>query len=418
MKYEVNLSDISSVMNFLKPGDTVFLLDEVISNLNIKITSIGELLKRITIQPINPGKVIVTGKISLTVSGKYTTIANIIFKNGGNSKSIILEGYGNRLTGCDINLDHSDGPIIMVRPKNNRIDHCYFHDFTKAKRWIQKDSQSTSADFFLFDHNLVKNRKEGNSNGFETIQLRNDNNKIESNSIISQNYFYNCNGELEMISVKSSGNIVSNNTIDKCKGTITLRSGYNNLIVNNKFIQSNLKDAGGIRITGEGHIIKSNLFYNIQNGNTNGTALSIINGTTKKPTYQQVKNLTILNNLFLENECDIVLGINRYDLIPDHIKFTGNVVYKTNNNPVFSKKGSKCDNVFFTNNRFFVNNMGKAPDNIGEKEDFKSFDISSINTDLYGVFENYGLNWNIPVEDTEINIEIDELYSTLKLSLI
>jgi len=418
MQYQVKLSVLSSMLTILKPGDTVLLFDEVISNLNLNITSKGELLKRITIKPLNPGKVIVTGKISLIISGKYTTIANITFKDGGNENSIVLKGYGNRLTGFDINLNNTNGPIIMVYPKNNRIDHCYIHDFTKADRWIQKDPNSTSEDFFLFDHNLVKNRKQGNSNGFETLQLRNEDNRIQSKSIITQNYFQNCDGEIEMISIKSSDNIVSNNTIDKCKGTITLRSGFNNLIINNKFIQSNLKDAGGIRITGEGHIIKSNLFYNIKNGNTTGAALSIMNGTTDKPTYQQVKNLIITNNLFLENECDIVLGLDRYNLIPNNIQFTGNVFYKSEKNPVFSDRGSKCDKVVFTNNRYFVQNIGDAPDNYGKTENFKTFDLASMNTNLYGVIDEYGLNWNIPVEETEIIIEVNELYYMLKSSLI
>jgi poly(beta-D-mannuronate) lyase len=418
MEYQLKLSNLSSMMSILKAGDKVLLFDEVISNLNLNISSKGELLKRITIQPLNPGKVIVTGRISLIISGRYTTIANIIFKDGGNPNSIILKGYGNRLTGFDINLNNTNGPIIMVHPKNNRIDHCYIHDFTKSDRWIQKDPNSTSEDFFLFDHNFVKNRKQGDSNGFETLQLRNEDNKIQSKSIITQNYFENCDGEIELISIKSSDNIISNNTIDQCKGTITLRSGFNNIIVNNKFIQSNLKDAGGVRITGEGHIIKSNLFSNIKNGNTNGAALSIMNGTNEKPTYQQVKNLIISNNLFMENECDIVLGLDKYNLKPINIQFTGNVFFKSDKNPVFSNRGSKCDKVVFTNNRFFVQNIGDAPDDYGKIENFKTFDKSLMNTDLYGVTNKFGLNWNTPVEETEILIEINELYIKLKSSLL
>lgn len=418
MEYKCKLSEMSSITSILKAGDTVLLLDEVITNLNLNITTKGLLRKRITIKPIKAGKVIVSGKISLILSGNYITLANIIFKDGGNANSIILKGYGNRLTGIDLNLNNTNGPIIMVHPKNNRIDHCYIHDFTKADRWIQKDPNSKDEDFFLFDHNFVKNRKQGSGNGFETLQLRNEDNKIKSKSIITQNYFQNCDGEIEMISVKSSENIISNNTIDKCKGTITLRSGFNNIVVNNKFIQSKLENAGGIRVTGEDHIIKSNLFFGIKNGNTMGTCISIMNGTTDKPTYQQVKNLTIINNVFLENECDIVLGLDRYNLIPENINFIGNLFFKSDKNPVFSDRGSKCKNVVFKNNRYFTQNIGDAPDSFGKTESYNNFDIKQINTNCYGAIEDYGLSWETPVEDTEITIEINELYDKLKSSLL
>ena len=38
----------------------------------------------------------------------------------------------------------------MVYPKNNRIDHCYIHDFTKEDRWIQKDPGSKSEDYIWY----------------------------------------------------------------------------------------------------------------------------------------------------------------------------------------------------------------------------------------------------------------------------
>jgi hypothetical protein len=41
-----------------------------------------------------------------------------------------------------------------------------------------------------------------------------------------------------------------------------------------------------------------------------------------------------------------------------------------------------------------------------------------MNTNLYGVIDEYGLNWNIPVEETEIIIEVNELYYMLKSSLM
>ena len=58
---------------------------------------------------------------------------------------------------------------------------------------------------------------------------------------IMNNLFENCNGEIEMISVKSSENIIYQNTITNCKATITLRHGQGSIIAKNKFLQSNMK---------------------------------------------------------------------------------------------------------------------------------------------------------------------------------
>ena len=415
MEYNVSFDKISSVFPKIKPGDKIILDDGIINNLSINITTKGELLNRITIKPKNPGKLILTGKISITISGSYTTLANIVLKDGGNENAITIKGNGNRLTGCDISLDNTNGPIIMVYPKNNRIDHCYIHDFTKEDRWIQKDPGSKSEDYILIDHNIIKNRKKGSKgNGYETIQLRNEDNSIKSNSIIYQNMFEKCDGEIEMISIKSSDNIIANNTTISSKATITLRSGDNNYIINNKFLQNNIDDSGGLRITGKNHVIKSNLFKEINGGDSSNCAICIINKTS----YQQVKNLKVLNNIFINNYCDIALGSGGGKVTPTDIYFNDNIVYKTSKNPVFSKKGAECKNLVFKDNKYYVSNIGESPENFGSVESPSKFNPSIIDENKYGVVEKYGTQWNVEPETLDLNVEIQEYYEKLKSKLL
>ena len=415
MEYNTSFDKINSVLSKVKPGDKIILEDGTINNLSINITTKGELLNRITIKPKNPGKLILTGKISITISGSYTTLANIVLKDGGNKNAITIKGNGNRLTGCDISLDNTDGPIIMLCPKNNRIDHCYIHDFTKESRWIQKDSGSKPEDYILIDHNIIKNRKKGSKgNGYETIQLRNDDNSIKSKSIIYQNMFEKCDGEIEMISVKSSDNIIANNTTISSKATITLRAGSNNYIVNNKFLQNNTDGSGGLRITGENHTIKSNLFKEINGGDSSNCAICIIN----KESYQQVKNLEVSNNIFINNDYDIALGSGGGKVTPTDIYFNDNIVYKTSKNAVFSKKGAECKNLVFRDNKYYVSNIGESPENFGSIESPSNFNLSSIDENKYGVTEKYGIQWNVEPETLDLNIEIQEFYEKLKSKLL
>jgi poly(beta-D-mannuronate) lyase len=411
MEYNTSFDKINSALSKVKPGDKIILEDGTINNLSININTKGQLLNRITIKPKNPGKLILTGKISITISGSYTTLANLVLKDGGNENAITIRGNGNRLTGCDISLDNTNGPIIMVYPKNNRIDHCYIHDFTKEDRWIQKDPGSKSEDYILIDHNIIKNRKKGSKgNGYETIQLRNEENSIKSKSIIYQNMFEKCDGEIEMISIKSSDNIIANNTTISSKATITLRSGNNNYIVNNKFLQNNTDNSGGLRITGKNHTIKSNLFKEINGGDSTNCAICIIN----KESYQQVKNLKVSNNIFINNDYDIVLGSGGGNVTPTDIYFNDNIVYKTSKNPVFSKKGGECKNLVFTDNKYYVSNIGKSPINFGSVESPSKFNVSIIDENKYGVTEKYGTQWNVEPETLDLNVEIQEYYERLK----
>jgi poly(beta-D-mannuronate) lyase len=414
MEYSVSLLNIKSILSKLKAGDKVWLEDGSHNNLNVKIDCKGSLKSRITIKAKNPGKVILTGNIKINLSGSYTTLANIVMKDGGVENSIEIRGKGNRLCGCDISLNNSNGPVLMIYPKFNRIDHCYFHDYSKSDRWIQKDPNSKSEDYILIDHNVIKNRKQGRGNGFETIQLRNEDNKIKSKSIILENSFEKCDGEIEMISVKSSDNIIANNTINSCKATITLRSGFSNYVVNNKFLQNNVDESGGIRVTGENHIIKNNLFKEINGGDSTGCAISIIS----KPQYQQVKKLQIINNVFINNECDLGLGIGKGNLPPTDIVFINNIFYKTSKNPIFSKKGSDCNNLVFNNNEYYASNIGENKKDVGVLQSPSKFDKSRINENIYGNTEKCGILWDVEPETLDINIELDSYYEETKKKLL
>lgn len=426
--YSSRLDSLKNLQSKLKPGDKVLLEDGIYNNLTLTLTCKGTKTNRITIKAKNPGKVLVTGSCSISFEGNYTTLANLIFQDGGKSEGIKLKGNGNRLTGCDINFNNTNGPVIMIYAKNNRLDHNILHDFTKGDRWIQKNpNKNKIPDFLMIDNNILRNRPQGKkSNGFETIQLRNEDNKIASKSIIMNNIFEKCDGEIEMISVKSSENIIYQNTILNCKATITLRHGQGTIIACNKFLQNNIDGTGGIRVIGENHIITNNLFKEINGGTTLNCAISISNGAKSKPSYQQVKNLTITKNIFLNNECDFVLGLaNKGRLLPTGIRIRDNIIYKTTKNPIFSGKGSTCKELTMFGNKFYGLSYGSNPKEnntpllkptdikINELVDEKKFgaqDESNIG------YENFWKNKQEP-EATDLLIDIEEFYTQLKTQL-
>lgn len=76
--------------------------------------------------------------------------------------------------------------------------------------------------------------------------------------------FHHCNGEVEVVSIKSSDNIIRNNVFLECRGILALRHGNRNLVEGNAFIGNGLPCTGGVRVVNEGHIIKGNLFYGLK----------------------------------------------------------------------------------------------------------------------------------------------------------
>jgi poly(beta-D-mannuronate) lyase len=211
--YILDFNQLKDIQPELIEGDTVLIKDGTYPDLSLTINNKALLNKRITIKSENFGKVILTGNCKINIIGNYITFGDFIFKDGGIKNSVEIKGLGNRITNCDFSFNNSDGPIIAIHSKNNRIDHCIFHDFTKAGVWVEVIRTSIN-DYVLIDHNIFRNRSLGIGNGFETIRIGTSGNSLsDSNSIIYNNLFENCDGELEAISNKSSGNIIYKNTL-------------------------------------------------------------------------------------------------------------------------------------------------------------------------------------------------------------
>ena len=299
VEYTTKLDKFESIQSKLKAGDIVLIEDGTYSNINLNISTKGAFDKRITIKAKNPGKVILTGKIILKIAGTFTTVANFVFKDGGLSNGIKIQGTGNRLTGCDISLNKSDGSVVVIRDQNNRIDHCIFHDYSMAGVWLCLERSDSSENYALIDHNIFKNRAPGSGNGFETIRLGTSGDSLSnSKSMVVQNLFENCDGEIETVSNKSSQNIIYKNTLKTSAGTLCLRHGNGSIVATNKVEQNNKKESGGIRVVaGEDHIVFNNLITSVNN-----CGIILSNGKTSGIYNLPVKRVKVYNNILMIEE--------------------------------------------------------------------------------------------------------------------
>src|SRR5262249_10858710 len=107
------------------------------------------------------------------------------------------------------------------------------------------------------------------ANGAETIRFGLSGLSLSDGfGIIEHNLFVRCNGENELISIKSSSNTIRYNTLLDSPGTqLTLRHGNDSLVYGNY-----LRNTDGIRIFGDRHQIFSNYLEN------NSVGINIGNG--------------------------------------------------------------------------------------------------------------------------------------------
>lgn len=76
------------------------------------------------------------------------------------------------------------------------------------------------------DHNWFGPRPVYGSNGAETIRVGTSQQAYSSsNTLIEENLFDRCNGEVEVVSIKSSDNVIRRNVFFESEGVLALRHG-------------------------------------------------------------------------------------------------------------------------------------------------------------------------------------------------
>lgn len=411
--YNIIFTDLSKVLPKLFPGDIVIIEDGIFTNIDVNLNCNGEFRKKITIKAKNPGNLIITGKSKIIISGKYITLANIIFKDGGVINSIDISGIGNRLTGCDISFNNSDGPIILLKGIKNRIDHCILQNFSNAGVWLCLQRYNNIIDYCIIDHNIFRNRSPGGGNGFETIRLGVSGSSLtNSRTIIYENLFENCDGEIEIISSKSCENIIHRNTIITTMGAITLRHGNRCIVSGNKILQNGKNETSGIRIAaGEDHII----FNNLIEKTTNNSSINLNSGTNSGIFNLPVKNIQVTKNISINCNVDYLIGSDKFFVQPSNCVYSYNIVYKTDNNPVFGINNGVA-NITYDNNEYYATNLGS--DNGEKLNNPLNFDLTKVNYNDYGNKDDVGIDWTNSPENTEIGLDFEIFYNKLKGQII
>lgn len=338
----IDLASLQKTLKEASPGDTIYISEGTYTDVRLQLEGYGAVNKPVVVMARKPGTVFIEGASNLRLCGEYIEINGLHFRNGYTPEGGIIEFRNGgkianncRVTECVIDYFNptnrgASGSWILLYGRHNRLDHnsVFGKLYTGVTLAVILNSEEDRGNHHSIDHNYFGERPVLGSNGGETIRVGTSHHAFfSSNTVIEDNMFHHCDGEVEVVSIKSSDNIIRNNVFLECRGILALRHGNRNLVEKNAFIGNNLPFTGGVRVVNEGHTIKDNLFYGLK-GDRFFAALGLMNAVPNSlpNRYHHVKDVTLENNRFIN--CDHILFCvgkdNERTLPPSNIIFCRN----------------------------------------------------------------------------------------------
>ncbi|MCH6259123.1 hypothetical protein MLD52_21380 [Puniceicoccaceae bacterium K14] len=340
-------ADLNDVFEAAVPGDEIVIANGTYEDYGMNINASGTENARITVRAETPGGVILKGKSFIRFGGNYITASGFHFYNGddydrevGSSVVQFRANNGNvhahhcRLTDCaiidmnsweqDVDDDDDDGDSeefifhsskwIQLYGTNHRVDHCHFSDKKVRGALLITElipqGGENGTPYGEYNHK-IDNNYFGSipvgfaSNEFETLRLgTSDYSSFNGNMVVEDNYFYRCDGEIEVISNKSSNNTYRNNSFIECQGSLVVRHGDGCTLEGNVILGGGISQTGGIRLNGEGHTVVNNYISGVRGtGLRAGLVLRAaggVEGEDEDGGYDQVRNALIAFNTWYD----------------------------------------------------------------------------------------------------------------------
>jgi len=333
--------DVSAVFAAAQPEDVIVMADGAWNNVALHLEGSGTAEQPITLRAQTPGRVVVTGKSHLRLSGRHLVVEGLFFQDiVGESEVIALRtssakhAHDCRLTNCAIiNRLGAEGQIeskwVSVYGTNNRVDHCHFSGKnsrgTTLVVWV-----GDGPDDHRIDHNYFGHRPPLGVNGGESVRVgTSDVSMNDSRTIVESNVFEECDGEAEIISNKSCENVYRGNTFLRCAGALTLRHGNRSTVEGNYFLGEGKRLTGGVRVIGDDHRVVNNYFEGLT-GDESRSAISFMNGIVRSPLsgYFQVHRAEIAFNTLIDCKYPIAIGVGagtKQSLAPESCIVANNV---------------------------------------------------------------------------------------------
>lgn len=342
-----SMDELKKAAKNLNPGDTLELSEGEWESVELSLRARGTEEAPIVVKGASNGNTVITGRSWIGIGGHYITVRDLHFKGVEPPSSVEgivqfrdsgkREAEHSRLSNCvfescnpkDLSRRYKWVQIYGVK---NRVDHTVFanqqHNGVAIQvRMAKEDVQHR------IDHNHFIDRAEGDGNGFEMIQVgQSQDSENVGNCLVENNLFERCDGEIEIISNKTCGNVYRGNVFLESKGSLTLRHGNDCIVEGNVFIGNGKEGSTGLRIVGSRHVVKGNYFEGLY-GRTGGVIV-LYTGIPKSPLngYFAADNVSIENNLLVNSAGNAMYLLGGYgekgrDILPTGVKIRDNLVH-------------------------------------------------------------------------------------------
>ena len=429
-------SEVKAILPELKPGDNIVMANGTWTDQHIKFAAKGTEESPITLRAQTNAMVILNGQSKLEISGDWLVVDGLRFEGGALKSGSIVNFTGplgnatnSRFTNSSI-ISYNPTEIetryfwVSLRGQHNRVDHNYFYNQNHSGVTVVVWRDTPTPDFHRIDSNHFADRPEGKGNGFETIRVGTSTEcESTSSSIVESNLFERTDGEMEIISNKSCGNVFQYNTFFQCAGTLTLRHGHNNLVQGNFFLGDGKERTGGLRVIGRNQVVVNNYFSNLS-GRADG-AIAITAGVLDTPLngYSQVENAIIAHNTIVNVKRSAIalsqgLGSSKRTLRAKKVTIANNVMIGQND-PLFD--GEQGEGWKWEGNVAYGQSLGPLKDGQGiqtidpklaqdEKGLWRPQKISPLIDKAVGDFRKY-VNFDMDgqARDEAYDIGADEL---------
>ena len=346
--------DLADAVNASSNGGTFIVKNGNYNDFEVAFQVVATVSNPVIIKAETIGGVVLKGASHFVVKkSAYVTLEGFVFDGQGEDSLVKLEGCNNiRITRnvFELETDESikwvfvggvwnDNTFPFEFPSHhNRIDHNIFQNKETPGHYITIDGtfdNSGSEELYYqsqydrIDYNYFLNNGPRAVNEQESIRVGWSEMSMSSGfTIIEHNLFEDCDGDPEIISVKSCDNIVRHNTFKRSYGTLSLRHGNRNRVEGNYFFGDGKPIGaspagsdlytGGIRIYGTDHVIINNYMDGL-NGTRWDAPITLTLGdaidgqSSNLSKHFRAERVTIAFNTLINNSHGIEIGFDNND---------------------------------------------------------------------------------------------------------
>ena len=313
-----NQEEYGAALKRVEAGDVIVLANGEWRDFELVVTGQGREDAPIAVRPEEAGKVVLTGQSSLRIGGQYIHVHGLVFKDGFSPRGEVVsfrrtkQDVASNSRISHIVIDHFSKPDryeddwwVGIYGQNNRFDHNHMVGKTNkgVTLAVRLDSEESRENDHRIDHNYFGPRPVLGSNGGETLRIGTSKYSMyRSNTLVENNVFDRTDGEVEIISSKSGGNIFRGNVFLRSRGTLTLRHGDDSIVEGNVFFGHGKDYTGGIRVINRNQTVRNNYMEGLR-GNGFASALTLMNGVPNSPVnrYVEVDNAIVENNTVIDS---------------------------------------------------------------------------------------------------------------------